>query len=303
MKSIIVKSVVILGLLTNMAPKMMADYSSENVMRNWPKAKVTEKSFGMVPRWITSSPPKPKSGGYDIFRCEAEGNTKDAALLKIRRELINKLAVKHDVRVDENLTDIEKIIDEKDFQNNEVFIQKIGDRADAVFKCQSIDTYWEKRGGKYYVVELFATTGADKEITDKFTTTTSYGAAPVFYSLIPGVGQMYKGSTVKGGIILGSAVVVGAGIITAESLRASYIKKMKEYPKHHDFYNNKATTWKNIRNVTIGVGAGLYLYNLIDAAVASGRPRVIVTPKRSYYYSLAPTWDGESVGLAFNLTF
>lgn len=78
---------------------------------------------------------------------------------------------------------------------------------------------------------------------------------------------------------------------------------MKEYPKFHDFYNNKATTWKNVRNVAIGVGAGLYIYNLIDAAVAPGRRRVIVSKGKNYNYSFIPTWDGQNTALAFMLEF
>ena len=282
---------------------MVAAQPSDNAMAKWPKAKVTEKSLGMVPRWVTSALPKPKSPGYDIVRVEAHGKTLDEAKLNARKDLINRLATIHHITVDREGVHIEVTSGDNVLDNKQVFTQKIGDKADGVFKCQVIDEYYERRGGEYYVIELIAATNAQGEIPDKFEVTPSYGVAPVFYSLIPGVGQMYKGSTTKGGIILGSAVVVGAGIITSESLRASYIKKMKEYPKFHDFYNNKATTWRNIRNVTLGVGAGLYVYNLIDAAVAPGRPRVIVSKKNTYRYSFAPAWNGENVELAFTLDF
>lgn len=299
MKKILGRLAIITGLAIFATLNMVADDSTGNLTKDWPKVKVTEKQPGMVPRWITSAPPKPKSGDYRIYRCEGQANTLPAAQAMAKNDLLNVLDLKNLLAQDEKL----EYVDDGEDVTKEVIVKKTGNKVEALVTCQRIDSYWEKRGNTYYVVALYAAAPANKQITDRFTVTTSYGAAPVFYSLIPGVGQMYKGSTTKGGIILGSAVVVGAGIITAESLRASYIKKMKEYPKHHDFYNNKATTWKNIRNVTVGVGAGLYLYNLIDAAVAPGRPRVIVTPKRSYYYSLTPTWDGESVGLAFNLAF
>ncbi|MDE6510973.1 MAG: hypothetical protein K2L00_02600 [Muribaculaceae bacterium] len=303
MNRVLKRFVIISGLLVLGTPCITAEDTQNNAMSKWPKIKVTERSDNMVPRWVSSELPKRKSYGYDIVRCSAQGQTAETALAKTKRDLVNQLATEHGIEVDDNLTDIETNLNDRIINNHEVFVQKVGDKANGVFNCQSIDYYYERRGNTYYAVELIAVTGPGNQIPDKFKTTTSYGAAPVFYSLIPGVGQMYKGSTVKGGIILGSAVVVGAGIITAESLRASYIKKMKEYPKHHDFYNNKATTCKNIRNVTIGVGAGLYLYNLIDAAVAQGRKRVIVSKKNRYDYSLAPVWDGENVSLAFNLDF
>ena len=282
---------------------MFASQTSDYTTSKWPKATITEKTPGMMPRWVTSALPKPKTPGYDIVRIGAHGRTLPEAKLNARKDLVNRLATIHHITLDQNSNDTEVTAGDEVLDNKKVFIQKIGDKTNGIFKCQVIDEYYERRGREYYVVELIAATNEQGEIPDKFEPTTSYGVAPVFYSLIPGVGQMYKGSTAKGGIILGSAVVVGAGIITAESLRASYIKKMKEYPKFHDFYNNKATTWKNIRNVTLGVGAGLYIYNLIDAAVAPGRPRVIVSKNKSYYYSFAPTWNGENLEMAFTLNF
>lgn len=46
--------------------------------------------------------------------------------------------------------------------------------------------------------------------------------------IVPGWGQMYKGSTVKGLCILGGEVALAAGIIVSENLRSSYVKKMHE---------------------------------------------------------------------------
>lgn len=294
----------VIGIVILAGSQRISAQTEKNAMSDWPKASVSYKSSSMIPRWVTSDIPYPKTPNkYDIVRTDAEGKTLDEARLRARANLTHQIAINHNLTIDEDNTDWERTNDNVNFDYNNIYVKKIGDKTNAVFKCQVIDEYYEIRGGRYYVVDLFAVTNSEGAIPDTFTRTTSYGVAPVFYSLIPGVGQMYKGSMVKGGIILGSAVVVGAGIITAESLRASYIKKMKEYPKYHDFYNNKATTWKNIRNVTLGVGAGLYLYNLIDAAVAPGRRKVIVSRKHSYYYSVAPTWNGENMELAFSFEF
>ncbi|MDE5758633.1 MAG: hypothetical protein K2H85_08475 [Allobaculum sp.] len=283
---------------------MISAQSTKNAMEYWPKTKVISKSSSMVPRWVNSDIPKPKSQDkYDIIRADAEGKSLDEARLRARASLTHQLATDHDIKIYESDTDWIQTNDNVTFDSNQVYEKKIGDTSESLFKCQVIDEYWEQRGNTYYVVDLFAATNYKGEIPDRFEKTTSYGVAPVFYSLIPGVGQMYKGNTVKGGVILGSAVVVGAGIITAESMRSSYIKKMKEYPKHHDFYNNKATTWRNVRNVTLGVGAGLYLYNLIDAAIAPGRRKVNVSKKYSYQYSFAPIWNGDNMELAFTLAF
>ena len=272
-------------------------------------AYAVEHSPGRMPRWITSELPRPSDPDcYSFFRAEGFGSSPAEASMNAFINLTKKIETERGLVVEkalETYKEFSSTSGSKKDKKMKISVIEKGQHISLI--CSEVDDYWVYKDGRYQMWILYTVNNTKKPTEgssiDNIRVTPSYGAAPVFYSLIPGVGQMYKGSTVKGGIILGSAVVVGAGIITAESLRASYIKKMKEYPKHHDFYNNKATTWKNIRNVTIGVGAGLYLYNLIDAAVASGRPRVIVTPKRSYYYSLAPTWDGESVGLAFNLTF
>lgn len=271
-------------------------------------AEARDRSDNMKPRWMTSALPVPKSPGYFILSAQGSGTSLAEARQRSLFALTEELEHKRGLTVDSKLLAKETAERGGAMNVDSEFALDIQEKGKHVeVTCRVIDEYWERSGGIYTVSRLYAVNDPTKpgkgSQNDSFRKTTSYGVAPVFYSLIPGVGQMYKGSTVKGGIILGSAVVVGAGIITAESLRASYVKKMKEYPQHLDFYNNKATTWKNVRNVAIGVGAGLYVYNLIDAAVASGRRRVIVSKGKSYNYSLVPTWNGQNAELAFTLDF
>ena len=271
-------------------------------------AVAADRSDNMKPRWVTSALPTPKSPGYIFISSQGTGKSLEEARQMALVNLTSKLEHERGLVVSSTVR-VEKTSERNSApRKNSQFTLEASERGKQIdLVCRVVDEYWERKHGTYFVTELFTVNDSSRpgqgSYSDNIKLTTSYGAAPVFYSLIPGVGQMYKGSTTKGGIILGSAVVVGAGIITAESLRASYIKKMKEYPQHHDFYNNKATTWKNIRNVAIGVGAGLYVYNLIDAAVAPGRRRVVVSKSRSYNYSLSPTWDGQNAALAFTLNF
>ncbi|MDE6637072.1 MAG: hypothetical protein K2K32_02405 [Muribaculaceae bacterium] len=273
-----------------------------------PYSSAADKASKMKPRWMTSSLPSPKSSGYFIMSAEGSGKTLAEARQMSFYNLTEELEHERGIIVDSRISGTETEERNSGMTTSSEFTININEKGKRIdVTCKVIDEYSEYKNGHYTVTRLYAVNDPAQSgpgmQNDVFKKTTSYGAAPVFYSLIPGVGQLYKGSTVKGSVILGSAVVVGAGIITAESLRASYIKKMKEYPKFHDFYNNKATTWKNVRNVALGVGAGLYIYNLIDAAVAPGRPRVIVSKGKSYNYSLVPTWDGENVALAFTLNF
>ncbi len=272
-------------------------------------AHAADRSDKLKPRWMTSSLPKPKSQGYIFVRADGRGKTPEEArhnaLIHLRGRLEDDRQLIFDY---ESETDIRH----KKTQGNGnssrtsqfVFKSKVtGSRV--VLTCKEVDEYWEFKDGIYTVDDLYTvndTVGVvDKKGIDDIHTTTSYGAAPVFYSLIPGVGQFVKGSMTKGGLILGGTAVGASAIILCENQRATYAKKMKEHPQHIDFYRNKKANWELGRNVAIGATAALYLYNLIDAAIAPGRRRIIVN-RRPYEYSLAPVVfeDGFGVGFAMN---
>lgn len=170
------------------------------------------------------------------------------------------------------------------------------------------DEYWEYIGypnGErlYRCYTLFAVAKAPggKANFDQLTFSRKYGVRGLARSLIvPGWGQMYKGSTAKGGCILGGEVVLIGGIIVAENLRSSYVKKMHENPKHLQTYNTKADNWENVRNACIGGAAALYVYNLIDALVANGRKRSIT---HKPHFSLTPTTNADCNGVSFAFNF
>lgn len=111
---------------------------------------------------------------------------------------------------------------------------------------------------------------------------------------------MYKGSMVKGGCILGGEIALVAALISAESMRASYVKKMKENPRQLKLYNTKADQWENIRNVCIGGAAALYVYNLIDAIVAPGARRVVVRKQKTFALLPLVAPDYQGISLVFN---
>lgn len=170
-----------------------------------------------------------------------------------------------------------------------------------------MDDYWEyivyPNGDRVYrCYTLFAVANqAGKANFDQLTFSRKYGARGFARSLIvPGWGQMYKGSTAKGACILGGEVLLVGGIIVSENLRASYLKKMKENPKHQKTYNTSADNWENIRNVCIGGAAALYVYNLVDAIVANGRKRSIT---KKQHFSMMPVMTPDCNGVAFAFNF
>ncbi len=142
----------------------------------------------------------------------------------------------------------------------------------------------------------------ENPVFDRSYLTTSYGAKPVVMSIIPGWGQWYKGSKAKAISLFASEALAVAGIIFCDNERASNVKMAKEQPKFASHYSNKADNWETGRNVCIGVAAGIWIYNIIDAAVAKGARRVIVNRADGSSLSVRPmaTLGGAGVSVTYN---
>ena len=176
------------------------------------------------------------------------------------------------------------------------------------FSAKLVDEYWEEivteNNSYYQYYALFAV--SNKNTTpnyDSFTKTNSYGATGVLRSVIPGLGQLYKGSNIKGySIMIGEALCVG-GIIYCESMRSSYVKKMQEQPKHANEYNSLADDWHTGRTICIGAAAAVYVYNLIDAALANGSRRISIKKNRYYGLTLRPSTENGNSGFSLCLNF
>jgi len=149
-----------------------------------------------------------------------------------------------------------------------------------VFYATLVDDYWEQsKDGEYTYWALFAISSKAVPTTfDRFSTSTSYGAAPVTMSVIPGVGQFYKGQKTKGLIMMGGAAVGAGAIVFCESHRAAYMSLAHSQPRFAQTYKTKADNFAIGRNVAIGATAALCVYSIIDAAVTPGVRRVKVTP-------------------------
>lgn len=165
-----------------------------------------------------------------------------------------------------------------------------------------IDEWGGMNDGIYELHTLFQVATSTNPVFDRTYLTTSYGATPVVMSIIPGLGQWYKGSKVKGICMFGAEAVAVAGIIFTDNQRASYVKKAKEHPKFAVQYGNKADSWETGRNICIGVAAGIWIYNIVDAIVAKGARRVVVNHADGRGLSVAPylDFDGAAgVSLAY----
>ena len=267
---------------------------------------VMERSEKLRPVWLADRTPKASNGTfhYQITECEHR-NLQDA-----RHSCLLNLStyIKRSFHISEQaVAEIQKEQNDGRFSENESyhFEYDIQGEKVTVVSCK-YDEYWEyvayPNGEKVYrCYTLYGIADKATPSFDRLTFTRKYGVKGFARSLIvPGWGQLYKGNTVKGACILGGEVVLVAGILVAENLRSSYVKKMHEQPKHIDTYNTKADNWANVRNVCIGGAAALYVYNLVDALVANGRKRSIThKPVRLAIYPAVGDCNGMTLGYRF----
>lgn len=264
--------------------------------------KVSDK---LKPQWYAKGKPKEANNTYTYEIVHGVGNTIDDARKNAVVQLIVQAAHRRGVEVSvSEASQLYSEVSAGSMVEKDVFSQNVKmDKGDFDISFYKVDEYWETRaGGSVDCSVLFAVSNrAGKADYAGVHTTTKYGARGLVRSIIPGVGQIYKGSKAKGWSILAGEVVCAGAIIVCESQRASYVKKIKEQPKHIKTYSTKADNWENGRNIAIGAAAALYAYNLIDALVAPGARRVVAKKQRNYL-SMQPHFsDGcNGISLAFN---
>ena len=272
-----------------------------------------QRSENMKPRWISETP-TPSNPTYDFVVVRGIGNSPQAASQACLDKLVSNEDLKTTVQgiVNRNRHSVQQqSIDNgvlTEHISNTVTMDVSMNGKQVSITVNPVDEYWEyisvngSRVCECHALYMVAGS-ALTPVYDNITLTRHYGARGLIRSLVPGMGQIYKGSTAKGLCIIGGEALCMAGIILSESTRASYVRKMKEQPKHTQHYNTKATNWETGRNICIGAAAALYLYNLIDAAAAKGAKRVVVTPHRPIHFSLAPAVMNDGVGVGFALNF
>lgn len=129
------------------------------------------------------------------------------------------------------------------------------------------------------------------------------GMAVLKSALLPGLGQIHKGQTVKGVCFLaGEALCIG-GSIVAQSQRRTYLNKMNNTNNAAEkkFYADRANTYTTVRNIGIGTAVAVYVWNVLDAIIAKGNDH------RALSYggpmNLTPVVTNESVALSLSINF
>lgn len=176
-----------------------------------------------------------------------------------------------------------------------------------VFYATLIDQYWEsvEVGGshhyQYYALYAVSASGSSKPVMDRFEVTRSYGAAPAVMSVIPGVGQLYKGQKLKGGLMLGAAALGVAAIIYTADRRSYYETRIAEEPKFARDYSKKRDDFTTWRNIAIGATGALVVWSVLDAAIAPGATRIKVSPKTSWELRPTAIYTPQATGYGMSL--
>ena len=268
------------------------------------------------PRWVQKLP-KPTNPTFTYEVKSAFAPTLDAAREKCLAELIAGSGLKNGVvtvsgyQSKERLSQVwenGKLTERVDYDSHTT-TQAQGN--EVKLYVEDIAEYWERdKSGDYYLTKLYAKSELGKApLFDNVELTTRYGARGLWRSaIIPGWGQFYKGSNLKGGLFLGGTALLAGGVVFTENQRSDYRRKIM---RTHDVglinsYSTKADHFATARNICIGAAAALYLYNLIDAVVAPGARRIVVKKRNPLVkdYAVAPSVspDGSPV-MAASLTF
>ena len=266
------------------------------------------KSDKLKPSWLTRGLPESKSGTYIFVRSHGQGPSLSSAKQMAFVAMSQKLELERGLTINTSVQTRERLYQNRKESGNQyeqeivLEVTEKGRRIDIV--CREIDDYWTESNNLYEVDVLFTVADKNKNggsFDDTITVTSRYGASGLL-SIMPSVGQFYKGSIVKGSMILAGELLSIGGIIICENTRASYLKKMVEQPKHASEYNSLANTWETGRNICIGAAAAVFVYNMIDAVVSPGAKRVIVR-KNSANLSVIPYADNYSLGMSIAYKF
>ena len=260
------------------------------------------------PKWVGNTP-KEQNSTYRFIEVVSYGNSIESARMEAKQQLVQNEQLRRAVTVSANsgnLQEIEqKIINGnlvETIHNNITIDTKISGKQ---YRLQAypVDEYVEKISGQIKLYTLYMVGVSDRVVFDRTYKSSSYGTTPAVMSIVPGLGQIYKGSTVKGICLLAGVAACGIGALVCENQRSDYKNKMKEQPQFAKDYNTKANNWEKGRNVCLGAAAAVWLYNIIDAAAAKGSRRIVVKPASGNYLSIHPVATPDAVGISLAYNF
>ncbi len=168
-------------------------------------------------------------------------------------------------------------------------------------KCRILGEYSERLGAGEYRVSILVQTAKNPALSyEPVTITDKY--APSVRALVPGLAQIYKGSTRKGTMFLaGEALAIG-GVVACEMLRQSYTAKIGQTNNASavNKYINTSNNMQNLRNGFIAGAAAVYVWNVIDGIVAKGKQHIEV---HDIQLAAVPIATSQMSGLMLTMNF
>lgn len=167
----------------------------------------------------------------------------------------------------------------------------------------------------YTLYQLYAVATREGVVPtyDDFSFDRGYNSVALVKSIVPGFGQYYKGQNTKAYCIWGGEVVCVATALMCDHRARMALKDRKDQGyKPGDIewesFHSKHTSWRNFRNIAIAGAVGLYVYNLLDAAISKGPRQVVVKKAKPVETAFAPSlmYDpstGLTPALGFTVTF
>lgn len=163
--------------------------------------------------------------------------------------------------------------------------------------------YSEQEGVAYFLFQTGESPDKSHKTWEKIQVTDKYPFSAVSGRVfVPGMAQIYKGSTGKGiAFITGEVLFVG-GIITTEFMRRNYSIKINQTnnTRIKEHYAHNANICAISRNACIGGAVALYVWNIIDGIVAKGKPNAF---KDGKLLTFVPYMSYDATGIAMNLKF
>lgn len=153
---------------------------------------------------------------------------------------------------------------------------------EGVVLAQRVDSYlifedFNDQEFRWDFYQLYAVSEKNQDVVfDHFQTEESNKVLATAIDVLPGAGQLYKGDTRKGLVIMGSEVALGAAAVVFHMKSREFQKRANAGEWPVDSWQSKADGYKIVRNISLGAMAGVWLFSLFDIVVAEGATRLTV---------------------------
>ena len=241
--------------------------------------------------WVKGQFPK-KQGNYEYMVARGSGST----LAEARDNAVNDLLMDlgNNAGVSVNSSTISEIKSQLNFDgknteytegNSSVSTFKI-DREGFNASFSKAGEYYERSGSGYELWALYEVSQSGSSFKPYIPEyTDQYGMSAALRSaIVPGWGQFHKGKTGKGILFLTTEIAAVSSVVFFEMKRSDNVRLSQETTNLSIIkeYRDRADKWALYRNVAIGAAAGVYVWNVLDAALAKGKIRYAWIPENMH---------------------